>query len=136
MKINVLVFKLSIPSFMCLFLATALRTQEHAPTVDVCRADRAAWHDTEQETEYFVQERKHIDSGTKNRNPIANLSFKEVDLRMIEMATCLSVDEPNLDKYSEMTSFYSSVLSDRYHGFIVRHHLMKQLMNEDAAGIR
>jgi hypothetical protein len=110
--------------------------QEHAPTVDVCRADRAFWHNAEEETDYLNQETKHINDGTRNRNPIAKLSFKEINLRMSEMSACVSVDEPNLDKYFDMMQFYSGMLEDRYRNFILRHHLIEQFKAEDAAGVR
>jgi hypothetical protein len=119
-----------------MLFAPVLRTQEHAPTVDVCRADRAAWHNIDEETDYFQQETKRIDGGPRNRNPISKLSFKEINLRIMEMATCQSVDEPNSDKYFEMHQFYSAVVYDRFRAFIVRHHLLQQFNAEDAAGAR
>ena len=45
--------------------------QEHAPTVDVCRADRAFWYDAEELIDYLNQETKRKNEGTRNRNPIA-----------------------------------------------------------------
>src|ERR1700730_12009718 len=110
--------------------------EEHAPTVDVCRADRAVWHNAENETDYFNQEAKHINDGTRNRNPIAKLSFIEISLRLGEMGACVAVDEPNIEKYNEMQQFYTSVLEDRYRNFILRHHLFEQFKAEDAAGVR
>jgi hypothetical protein len=121
----------------CILSATPVPcAQEHAPTVDVCRADRAVWDNTEEETDYVKQETKHVNDGTRNKNPIANLSFREINLRLREMAMCASVDETNLDKYHDISQFYSSVVEDRYRSFIVRHHLMEQFRTEDAAGAR
>ena len=128
--------KAAVLSLLGLLFAPGLRTQEHAPTVDVCRADRAAWHNTEEETDYLNQETKHVSDDLKNRNRIAKLSFKEITLREGEMATCASVDEPNHDGYFEMMKFYGDVRSDRYVSFIRRHHLMQQFIAEDAAGAR
>lgn len=104
--------------------------------MDVCRADRAVWDNTDEEIDYVKQEAKHINDGTRNRNSIAKLSFKEINLRLREMASCASVDEQNLDKYHEITQFYESVLADRYRSFILRHHLFEQFKAEDAAGAR
>lgn len=128
--------KTVILSLMSLLLASALRTQEHRPTMDVCRADRTAWAADEEERDYFKQETKHMRDGTRNDNPVAKMSFNEINLRAHEMAVCISVDEVNSDKYSEMSDFYMSVIRDRYRNFIERHHLMAQFKAEDAAGIR
>lgn len=110
--------------------------QEHAPTVDVCRADRALWENIEQRTDYFTQETKLITDGIRNTNPIAKLSFREITLRSAEMGACQSVDASSSHSYYEMMNFYQSVISDRYHRFIMRHHLMGQFKTEDAAGTR
>jgi hypothetical protein len=118
-----------------LFLARALRTQEHAPTVDVCRADRAVWDNTEEQTDYMQQELKHLRDGIKNTNPIAKLSYREINLRILEMGNCASVDESNIHNYYEMLRFYKSVVNHRYESFLYRHHLFKQFNAEDAAGI-
>ena len=87
---------------VALFLAPTLRTQEHAPTVDVCRADHAVWHNDEQETDYMRQELKHVRDGIRNTNPIAKLPYTEIRLRDLEMIDCASVDKPNYSEYYEM----------------------------------
>jgi hypothetical protein len=121
---------------VALLFAPALRTQQHAPTADVCRADGAAWADIADRTDYYRQEAKHISDGTPNTNPVMKPSLKELSLRVAEMGTCESVDEPNGHKYQDLLEFYDKVLDDRYRRFIVRHHLMEQFKVEDAAGIR
>jgi hypothetical protein len=110
--------------------------QEHAPTVDVCQADRAAWDDIADRTDYYSQETKHLSDGTRNTNPVMKLSLKELTLRMTEMGTCESVDKSNMHAYFELLEFYDKVTYDRYRRFIVRHHLMGQFTAEDAAGVR
>jgi hypothetical protein len=57
---------------------------QHAPTVDVCRADVAVWW-----TDYIVKEydrsENELESGGKYvRNPAGDLPEKEVGLRMTE----------------------------------------------------
>jgi hypothetical protein len=128
--------RLASATLFCLVLASRILAQEHAPTADVCRADQAAWYDVAEETDYINQESKHISDGIKNTNRITKLSVQELSLRTGEMGTCMSVDQPNLDKYHEMLEFYNGVLADRYWNFIVRHHLLKQFKGEDAAGVR
>ena len=127
--------RMVILSLMSLSLTSALRAQQHAPTVDVCQADRAAWAADEQ-GDYYHQETKHMRDGTKNTNRVAKMSFNEINSRAHEMAMCVSVDERNSDKYSDISDFYMSVIRDRYRNFIERHHLMAQFKAEDAAGIR
>lgn len=119
-----------------LLLAPGLRTQQHAPTVDVCQADRAAWDDIADRTDYYNQEAKHMSDGARNTNPVMKLSLRELSLRVKEMGTCLLVDKSNTHDYFEVQQFYDKVISDRYLRFIVRHHLMGQFLAEDAAGAR
>lgn len=116
--------------------ATKTHTQEHAPTVDVCRADRAAWSDADEQTDYFNQETKYILGGVRNANPILKLSFREISLRMTEMGSCMAVDVSNRLAYKGALDFYSRVSMDRYRRFVTRHHLLRQFLAEDAAGIR
>jgi hypothetical protein len=116
--------------------ATRLRTQEHAPTVDVCRADSATWYHVDEQTDYLNQETKHITDGVKNTNALAKISYKELGLRVEQLHDCQYVDSTNRDKYFDMLHFYAEVRSDRYRSFIVRHHLMSQFKVEDAAGVR
>src|SRR5262245_49722174 len=99
--------KIIVLGLMSLLFAAGMRTQEHAPTVDVCRADRAAWDSSWERADYFDQEAKHANDGTDNTNPIATLPFEEISLRLREMGTCMKVDRQNLNKYYEMGGFYS-----------------------------
>jgi hypothetical protein len=129
--------KIVVTSLVSLLLATGLRTQQHAPTADVCRADRAFWDIKQERMDYFNQATRQIDDNTiQNNNPVAKMPFKEINLRMREMSVCLSVDEQNALKYSNLADFYSSVQKDRYRRFIQRHDLMAQFFDEDAAGMR
>jgi len=118
----------------CLLFSS--KAQEHAPTMDVCRADVAVWDNKEEQTDYLNQETKHINDSVRNTNPIAKLTIREVALRSREMGNCASVDEAKANSYLEMMQFYSSVLADRYRSFIERHDLMGKFMAEDKAGAR
>lgn len=119
-----------------LLFAPVLRTQEHAPTVEACRADNALWHSAQEEADYLNQEMKHIDDGSTNKNPVAKLPLKEIYLRMGELNKCFSVDERNSSRYFDTHRFYETVVTNRYFSFIVRHHLRSQFEAEDAAGAR
>jgi len=123
-------------ALVSLVLTGRVVTQEHAPTVDVCRADQAAWEDSQGWLDYAQQELKHERDGAKNKNPAAQLSYDELLLREIEMGTCMKVDPPKADEYQEVWRFYKEVESDKYHHFIERHHLVDQFLREDAAGLR
>jgi hypothetical protein len=120
----------------CLLFISKAQAQEHAPTMDVCRADVALWDNSEEQTDYLNQETKHINDGVRNANPIAKLTVREVFLRLSEMADCASVDEAKANSYRETVRFYSSVVADRYRSFIERHDLMRKFMAEDKAGAR
>lgn len=128
--------KIALLTSVGLLFAPGTRTQEHAPTVDVCRADRAAWSDATERTDYLNQETKYILDGVRNTNPVMKLSVNEISLRMTEMGTCQSVDEPHSSAYHDLLMFYDGVIADRYRRFVVRHHLLEQFKAEDAAGAR
>jgi hypothetical protein len=119
-----------------LFFAPSLQTQEHAPSVEVCRADSAAWDDTTERSDYYEQETKYITDGVRNTNPVMKLSVETMSWRATEMGTCVAVDKPNSHTYENLVSFYDAVTHDRYRRFITRHNLMKQFYVEDAAGTR
>lgn len=119
-----------------LLFVPELQAQEHAPAVDVCRADAAVWGKQPQADEYLSQETKHLTDGTPNSSPIAKLSLQELILRSEEMNDCERVDEPSWRTYQNVIDFYHTVIFQRYHNFIIRHHLLEQFKAEDAAGIR
>jgi hypothetical protein len=57
------------------------KPQQHAPTVEVCRADVALWYDDDSATEYLKAKTLHKSEHTKNLTPIAKLSLIEVKKR-------------------------------------------------------
>lgn len=114
----------------------ASEPQQHAPTLEVCRADAAVWYDRDAATEYLKAETLHKSDNVKNLTPTAKLALIEVKARASEMFVCAKVDEPRSQSYLEAADFYYIVMVDRYGDFIRRHHLMEQMMREDAQGLR
>jgi hypothetical protein len=45
-------------------------------------------------------------------------------------------EKPQFENYFEAADFCYIVMVDRYGAFLRRHHLMEQLMREDAQGLR
>ena len=124
--VGLLFFVVAIPS----------KAQQHAPTIDGCRADRTLWYEVSAATEYMKAETEHMNNGTPNRTPYAKLDLAEVLARVIEMGDCSSVDAERSGAYHEAQEFYASVYQDRVVSFLSRHHLMEQLKREDAQGLR
>jgi len=120
------------------FFALSLNAgaQEHAPTLDVCRADAALWGEIRAEIDYINATAEKMSNSTPNRTEIAKLSLKEVNSRITEMVQCQSVDRESRDSYSKVEDFYVQVESDRWRAFIVRHNLYSQFEREDAEGKR
>jgi hypothetical protein len=112
------------------------KPQQHAPTTETCRADAALWYGTGEATEYLKAETLHKSDGIRNPTPVAKLSLIEVKARATEMFDCSRVDQSKSNDYAEAANFYYIVMVDRYGAFIRRHHLMEQLMREDAQGLR
>lgn len=111
-------------------------SQEHAPTPAVCRADVAVWGNLQAETDYSKAETAWLTNRVSNQTAIAKLSIKEMMRRGDEMSQCEDVDPDQENTYRDLQMFYHGVRHDRYARFIYRHHLMPQLMQEDAVGRR
>lgn len=119
-----------------LFPPTNAKLQQHAPTVDTCRADAAVWGNAQTRTEYFNAETEKTRNGTPNRTPIAQLPVTEIHARQREMYDCQEVDPVRGNSYFDIGNFYYDVQADRWLAFIVRHNLREQFQREDAAGKR
>jgi hypothetical protein len=123
--------KMTILILVVLF-ALPVFAQQHAPTIDVCRADFAVW-----KAEMNNQTRAVV---TKK------LSYTELTLRSKEMGQCVQVDWPSetaskddLDRialYDALAGVYLNEISDREANFIRRHSLSEQFIAEDEAGQR
>jgi hypothetical protein len=116
-----------------MLFASSASAQQHAPTVEVCRADYAVWN----------AEIEH----TSRETTMKRLSLNELIARYSEMAGCLQVELAILDasnfhellrvsKYEILSGAYLSEIAGRQEHFIDRHKMWQQLLDEDAAGAR
>jgi hypothetical protein len=119
-----------------LFTPVRLRAQEHAHSVESCRADLAVWGKKGDENDYREQEARQLHGGAKNDNPLTKVTVQELVLRMGEMGNCRIVDKSQEQQYLDVLKFYSSIISDRMRNFLQRHNLVEQFLKEDAFGER
>lgn len=105
-------------------LAFAQQTK-HAPTVAQCRADESAWslEVVEEHDASFT----HLATNTTAKTLI--------DWRN-EMNACESVDSARVHYYLQVNGLIDSELVTRLEGFLRRHNLKQQFLDEDAALIR
>jgi hypothetical protein len=116
-------------------LAVICVGQQHAPLLEQCKADLAVWYDDEAVIEYQKAEILYRTDSVTNRTDYAKLPIKTLSFRLKEMGDCWSVSNQD-DRYYKAFKFYGDVRGDRYYHFIIRHHLMNQLLAEDEKGIR
>jgi hypothetical protein len=105
---------------MFLLSLTSLFGQDHAPTVEQCRADERLWS-----TQLI-----------ENPGIIKSLRHDQLNDRMLEMANCAAVDRDRESVYAETAARFNMKLMVRLFDFIKRHKLLDQFMAEDAAGQR
>jgi hypothetical protein len=105
---------LSIGALSILIAATATGGQQHAPTVDQCRADTAAW----------------------SHDDIAKIPVVQVRARLTETGNCITVDASRKDWYQIVEGLYASELGSRMYDFLQRHNLVGQFIDEDEQGLR
>ncbi|MGA2370494.1 MAG: hypothetical protein ABSG11_07480 [Candidatus Korobacteraceae bacterium] len=113
-SITVCVFLLSLQP--CLF------AQDHAPTVEQCRADQRLWSSVHDTQDY--------------KDAMSRLSAQTLKQRSDEMSDCFAVDSENSHDYFAVVAACGMEMGRRYRHFIERHHLMAQFLAEDAAGKR
>lgn len=118
------------------FCALPVGSQEHAPTIDVCRADLAVWGRASDQNEYHAAQALTIRDGAPNNSAIGRLGLRELHAREKEMFECQDVDSHRAGAYGEVEDFYSSVNCDRFKDFVYRHNLYDQLLKEDSQGDR
>ena len=127
------------PLVLLLFVVstTLTESQQHAPTVDVCRADVAVWFSYGSATAYANAEAARVTDNIPNRTETAKLSFGEVNKRLLEMGDCDKVDKQHSDDYTQAIDFYNRVADNRLRSFVFRHpSLLKQFIQEDVRGLR
>lgn len=132
----------AVSKYLLLLLLVAPATaQEHAPTVDICRADAALW----------ISQIK--------TDKIDSLSFNELINRQNEMRDCMVVDpesdtappqttdseeiyraweehikdQNRFDNYEALFAAYCAVSGKRMYDFLDRHGLSQQFLQEDSA---
>jgi hypothetical protein len=104
-------------------LASAYPPQavEHAPTAEQCRADRAYW----------MSKMEQPDG--KGTNDVV---FNTLGGWQREMSKCQVVDPENYSQYRNAGSEAMAESASRTLAFIMRHNLVNQFLDEDAAGKR
>lgn len=112
-------------TILILATAPAFAQVQHAPTLDICRADQAVWVENTKE--------KH------------SLSYDELSNRIQEMTDCSKVDPEIVgnmdshfrsDRYDMIRASYENEERYRLEVFLSRHNLGQQFLVEDAAGAR
>jgi hypothetical protein len=104
---------------LLLFLPAPSFSQDHAPTVEQCRADQRLWS-----------------SVVHDKDAVSKLSAQTLTKRSEEIQDCFAVDPENSNDYFYLMVGYGVALSVRYKDFIQRHNLTAQFLAEDAAGKR
>lgn len=102
-----------------LFLVAVSSAQDHAPTVEQCRADQSLWW------EQF-----------NTRELISKLSARKLSQRSGEMHDCAAVDEEHRNSYERLGAMFQMEFEQRLLDFVTRHDLMEKFLSEDAAGKR
>ncbi|MGA8230441.1 MAG: hypothetical protein WB795_03085 [Candidatus Acidiferrales bacterium] len=125
---------LAAATLAVLAVAWPARAQEHAPTVETCRADLTAWNG-EISGYWGAGEAKH-DSGVPDKSLVSGHSAAELLDRATEMGRCFTVDSPNGPAYEGLEGIYLRIIGDRAQAFINRHRLGRSFYKEDQAGIR
>jgi hypothetical protein len=108
--------------------------EDHAPTVEQCTADLSLWRS--QITEYLKAETAHNKEGTPDKTEVMKLTMRQLNDRASEMGDCAVVDPSKEDEYNGELRSYATARQDRYKFFVRRHHLERQLYQEDEAGQR
>jgi hypothetical protein len=78
----------------------------------------------------------HVNVGTPNKSYVAKLAMRRLGDRASEMGDCAIVDPSKEGEYNSELRDYLSARADRYVSFVRRHHLERQLYQEDEAGQR
>jgi hypothetical protein len=122
--------------FVSLALSASQRavSQDHAPTVEQCRADRNLW--SSQMRDYLQAEGDRMKSGTPNHTEIMKLKLSQLLVRFTEMLHCEAVDPSEASEYYSVVEQLELAHEDRYMLFVQRHKLEAQLFQEDDAGLR
>ena len=108
---------------LLLSLIPSLFGQDHAPTVEQCRADQRLWSSV-------------LDDQHAFKAAVLRLSVQTIQQRSGEMRDCFAVDPENHHDYFVLVAAYGTETGVRYKNFIDRHNLMAKFLAEDVAGER
>ncbi len=94
--------------------------QDHAPTLEQCKADVNLWNNEFQHNGYV------------------NVSIHELNERSKELSACLVSypKDPSHGLWVDVHVQFHSVMEYRYSAFIARHNLFNKFMEEDKQGKR
>jgi hypothetical protein len=106
---------------------------EHAPSVDQCRADQKLWSAEEDE---YLAKMKTGNRSAANNTDLGRVAFEQLHERGEEMRNCASVDPQNAIAYMDVGNGFHSIRYDRLMGFLLRHKLSAQFIEEDKKGLR
>ncbi len=109
-----------VSSAILLFFPAISLAQDHAPTVEQCRADQRLWSE-------------QFDSRPEE---VSKLSFRKLIVRGKEMTDCAVVDEEQIRAYNRTADSVQVEAGSRLLNFVTRHNLMAQFIAEDNAGKR
>lgn len=109
-----------------IFIAYPVFSQEvkHTTTKDLCREDETLWESKlSQPSKSWSSVAKDVDS-------------KTLVLMATEMNDCLRVDKDRSEQYLAIVHWLFAIIFNRESDFLIRHHLLDQFYQEDAAGAR
>jgi hypothetical protein len=113
--------------FVILHQSTYALEVKHAPTVDQCRADQKLW---------FSKLDPGADIVGTAADPLANVSFRELNGWLQEMIDCHIVDPEFSVEYNNNAGEIAGEKFSRVEHFLQRHHLYGQFRVEDVQGNR
>jgi hypothetical protein len=87
--------KTLILALSSLFAVIGARAQEHAPTLDQCRADRDLW---------IYQLPKGPNAHEELRKSLAGINSDALWARQVEMTNCMTAIDPMPDEHTDWTS--------------------------------
>jgi hypothetical protein len=99
-----------------LFVAMGARTQEHAPTLDQCRADRDLW---------MYQLPKGSTAHKELREYLAGINSDALFARQVEMTNCMTAIDPMPDEHTD----WASVNRENFAATVLAH--QQRLMDRD-----
>jgi hypothetical protein len=108
---------------------------KHVSTAAQCQAEEHLWR---------VEYEEWLGAKDQTKTTVNSLGIQEIVNRQIEMTDCTTIvfdSKPGqstelMDPYLNISQAYANVEAHRYNRFLLRHHLMNQLWQEDAAGAR